>query len=57
MVGGVPLTSLNYIPESNASFSVSGCTNGQYYHNNDNSSLRMLEVCASGINKTLFEFI
>lgn len=50
MRGGLKLTAMDYITQSSPASAVkpSTCTNGQYYHNNDNSSLRMLEICISG---------
>lgn len=59
MRGGVKLTPLEYIKQTSLSTDIqpSTCKNGQYYHNNDNSSSRMLEICISGKNKTLYEYM
>jgi hypothetical protein len=67
MRGGQPFTTLNFIPEYVAEGNSSSpsydpyldltvCENGDWYHNNDNSSFRMFTVCQSGKNKTLFEY-
>jgi len=59
MRGGNLLTPFDYIPFSADSDSVSPetCTNGQYYHNNDASNMRMLEICISGKGKSLYEYM
>lgn len=57
MRGGVKkLTSLDFLPESTAPLDPSTCTNGQFFHNNDQGLQRMVEVCASGKNRTKFEY-
>jgi hypothetical protein len=38
-----------------AALSTSGCTNGQYFHDNTNGS-RQLQLCASGKNKWQYEY-
>ena len=59
MRGGKLLTSIDYIGSSLASKDIipSKCPNGQYYHNNDASNMRMLEICISGRNRSLFEYM
>ena len=57
MVGGVPLVEANYKNESTSLLDVNTCENGDYYHdNNDNTSLRMLNLCQSGKNRSMFEY-
>lgn len=59
MRGGKLLTSIDYIGSSLKPELVSptNCTNGQYYHNNDASNMRMLEICISGRNRSLYEYM
>lgn len=54
IIGGVPFNNLNQIAESSGYWNPSTCSNGDYYHNNAASSLRMLSVCQSGKNRALF---
>lgn len=58
MRGGQPLKSINYLAEDAnwTSLAPSTCRNGEYFHNNENSTLRMLLVCQSGKNKTQYEY-
>ena len=59
MRGGVKLTALDYITQTSPASALmpSTCTNGQYYHNNDNSTARMLEICISGKEKAVYEYM
>jgi hypothetical protein len=54
MRGGNKLQSIDYIPEDSnfSSLNPATCRNGEFYHNNDDSSLRMLTICQSGKNRT-----
>jgi hypothetical protein len=57
MVGGAALVKANFVPKTKTYLDPSTCLNGDYYHDNsDNTSLRMLNLCQSGKNKTLFEY-
>jgi hypothetical protein len=57
MVGGDPLLEANYVVKSKTLLDPNTCQNGDYFHDNsDNTSLRMLNLCQSGKNKTLFEY-
>lgn len=58
MLGGALLTSAGYVSEdANESLLTTGtCTNGEYFHNNDNSSARHLAICQSGKSKKMFEY-
>lgn len=57
MVGKVPLVEANYKNKSESLLDPDTCKNGDYYHdNNDNTSLRMLNLCQSGKDKALFEY-
>ena len=53
MRGGRLLTPLNYIAQS-TDLDAQTCLNGQYVHNNDNSSSRMLTICQSGKSRAKF---
>lgn len=55
MRGGVGLTFDNYMPQSIDFLDPETCSNGDYYHTNDNSS-KMISVCQSGKNRTKFEY-
>jgi hypothetical protein len=54
--GARKLTSLDYISEAPGLLDATTCQNGEYYHDNVNSTGRMMEICQSGKNKTLFEY-
>ncbi len=58
MRGGNKLQSIDYISENTdlSTFNPATCVNGEFYHNNDDSSLRMLAICQSGRNRTTFEY-
>lgn len=58
MRGGNKLQSIDYVSENPdfASLKPATCRNGEFYHNNDDSSLRMLTICQSGKNRTQFEY-
>lgn len=58
MRGGKRLQSIDFISENPnfTSLQPATCRNGEYYHNNDDSSLRMLTICQSGRNRTQFEY-
>jgi hypothetical protein len=58
MRGGNLLKSIDYISETtdHSALTPSTCSNGDFYHNNDNSSLRMFTVCQSGRNRAQFEY-
>jgi hypothetical protein len=58
MRGGNKLQSIDFIPRKPdfASLRPATCGNGDYYHNNDDSTLRMLTICQSGRNRTQFEY-
>lgn len=58
MRGGVPLTSGSFIAEKTEGnlLTFNTCKNGDYFHNNENSTARHLAVCQSGKEKKLFEY-
>lgn len=58
MRGGVPLTSSAFVSENvdNSTLKTATCKNGEYFHNNTNSSARHLAICQSGKSKALFEY-
>lgn len=58
MRGGALLKPQNYLVEdtNQSMLAPSTCVNGQYFHNNENSSARMLAVCQSGKNRATFEY-
>lgn len=58
MRSGVLLDSSNYIAEqqSGNDLATTTCGNGDYFHNNENSSARHLAICQSGKNRAKFEY-
>ena len=59
MRGGVKkLTALDYFTEitSAGQLDINNCTNGQYYHDNQEGAQRKLAVCISGKNRTQYEY-
>lgn len=56
MSGGVKqLTALDYEINSETQLDPTTCDNGQYFHDNQNGSLRMMTMCQSGKNRTKWE--
>lgn len=54
--GARKLTSLDFITESPSVPDINTCRNGDYYHDNNSTSNKMLTVCISGKNRTQYEY-
>jgi hypothetical protein len=54
--GAKALTTTDFFTESTGYLDVSSCSNGQYFRDNSETASRMMEICISGNNKTLYQY-
>ena len=54
--GARKLTQLDFLSENSSNLDPALCSNGQYFHNNTEGPERMIQLCQSNKNKTLFEY-
>lgn len=54
--GAKQLTASAYLQEKEGLLDAATCNNGEYFHNNEVGSNRMLQICQSSKNRTKFEY-